>query len=146
MTHPASYEWPRPTLPPISNQQSAISNQQSTLLKLKLTKALRKAPPPITPVTPDAGQIMAAAAEAYDVPLSYLTGHSRRLAIVRARRLAMTLVRYYHDLSFQAIATMFHCRDHGTAMHACRTLENAPPECIERRTFIRLLKQLPLLA
>lgn len=41
----------------------------------------------------------------------------------RARTMAMYLVKKMTILSFNQIAAMFHCRQHGAAIAACRTIE-----------------------
>lgn len=67
-----------------------------------------------------------------------MKGPSRKAGVVRARGLAMYLIRKWTQSSFQHIGELFGGRDHTTVMHACRKieedLENDPEllQCSER--------------
>lgn len=67
-----------------------------------------------------------------------MRGPSRKASVVRARGLAMHLIREWTDASYQAIGSLFGDRDHTTVMHACKKIEDAiasDPEllrCIDR--------------
>jgi chromosomal replication initiator protein len=52
-----------------------------------------------------------------------LTGPSRKSGVVRARGLAMLLMRQLTDESFETIGEHFSGRDHTTVMHACKRTE-----------------------
>ncbi len=59
----------------------------------------------------------------YDIRLADMTGRKRTAAIARPRQIAMYLSREMTGLSYQELGTAFGGRDHGTVMHACRTIE-----------------------
>jgi chromosomal replication initiation ATPase DnaA len=70
-------------------------------------------------------------AKELQLSLELLTGPSRKSGIVRARGLAMLLMRQLTDESFDAIGSHFSGRDHTTVMHACRKTEKELPEDAE---------------
>ncbi len=70
-------------------------------------------------------------AEYYDVRVSDLLGRKRPAQIALARQVAMYFSRELTGASYQDIGDAFGGRDHGTAMHACRTV-NAKCEKIEK--------------
>ena len=53
-----------------------------------------------------------------------MKGPSRRSSIVRARGLAMLLIRQLTPESYENIGALFSDRDHTTVMHACKKTEN----------------------
>ena len=55
--------------------------------------------------------------------LDALTGPSRKSGVVRARGLAMLLMRQLTNESFEAIGNHFSGRDHTTVMHSCKKTE-----------------------
>ena len=59
----------------------------------------------------------------FDIRLADMTGRKRPVAIARPRQIAMYLARELTGLSYQELGTAFGGRDHGTVMHACRTIE-----------------------
>ncbi len=59
----------------------------------------------------------------YDIRLADMVSRKRPAAIVFPRQVAMYLARELTGLSYQEIASAFGGRDHGTIMHACRTIE-----------------------
>jgi chromosomal replication initiator protein len=64
-------------------------------------------------------------AKEFQVTLDTLTGPSRKSGVVRARGLAMLLMRQLTDESFEAIGEHFSGRDHTTVMHACKRTESS---------------------
>lgn len=52
-----------------------------------------------------------------------MKGPSRKAGVVRARGLAMYLIRKWTQSSFQHIGELFGGRDHTTVMHACKKIE-----------------------
>lgn len=57
------------------------------------------------------------------IPLEQLKGPSRKSGIVRARALAMFLIRQLTSESYENIGALFSDRDHTTVMHACKKTE-----------------------
>lgn len=64
-------------------------------------------------------------AKEFQITLEALTGPSRKSGVVRARGLAMLLMRQLTDESFEAIGGYFSGRDHTTVMHACKRTEES---------------------
>ncbi len=70
--------------------------------------------------------------------LETLRGPSRKAGVVRARGLAMHLIRQWTESSYQNIGELFGGRDHTTVMHACKKTEEdiaRDPElsqCVDR--------------
>ena len=62
-------------------------------------------------------------AEAFDIRLADMVSRKRTAAIAFARQTAMHLARELTGLSYHEIGEAFGGRDHGTVMHACRTVE-----------------------
>jgi chromosomal replication initiator protein len=68
------------------------------------------------PLTADG--IITTVASYYDLPISELTGPSRRQPLARQRQVAMYLCREHTGLSLPRIGAAFGGRDHTTVMHA----------------------------
>ena len=70
--------------------------------------------------------------------LEAMRGPSRKAGVVRARGLAMHLIRQWTESSYQNIGELFGGRDHTTVMHACKKTEDdlsKDPElsqCVDR--------------
>lgn len=62
-------------------------------------------------------------AESYDIRLADMTSRKRPANIAFARQVAMYLARELTGSSYQEIGDAFGGRDHGTIMHACRTID-----------------------
>lgn len=62
-------------------------------------------------------------AEFHDVRLSDLLGRKRTAQIAHARQVAMYLCREFIGATYQEIGDAFGGRDHGTVMHACRSIK-----------------------
>lgn len=73
-------------------------------------------------------RIQKGVAEIYDIRLADMVSRKRPAAIAFPRQVAMYLARELTDLSYQEIGTAFGGRDHGTIMHACRTIERRMKE------------------
>jgi chromosomal replication initiator protein len=69
-------------------------------------------------VSPDS--IIRLVARYYQLPVTQLNGSSRRHSLVRARGLAIYLIRDLTGISFQQIGKYFAGRDHTTVLHAFR--------------------------
>lgn len=90
---------------------------------------------------PDPKAIIRATARHFALPVSHLTGSSRRKMDVLARCVAIHLIRELTGLSFQQIGQLFHRRDHTTVMHAYK---KTSPKKIDSttRSAIRELKRI----
>ena len=73
-------------------------------------------------VTPE--QIQTEVCELLEIPLSLLTGKSRKQEIVFARQIAMYLIRDLTSASLKSIGNFFGGRDHTTVMHSVNTIDN----------------------
>ncbi len=62
-------------------------------------------------------------AEEFDLRVSDLTGRRRTANVAHPRQLAMYLARKHTETSLQDIGAAFGGRDHGTVIHAARTIE-----------------------
>ena len=69
-------------------------------------------------------QIIETAAAVWGSNPTAVLGTSRNTRHVRARRLAMALIRHVTGLSYVAIGEIMR-RDHGTVIHACRVMSEA---------------------
>jgi len=78
------------------------------------------------PLTADG--IMTTAARYYDIPMSDLTGSSRRQPLARQRQIAMYICREHTGLSLPKIGAAFGSRDHTTVMHAVEKIRGLLPE------------------
>jgi chromosomal replication initiator protein len=68
-------------------------------------------------------QIQKRVAEFYDIRLSDILGRKRPAQIALARQVAMFFARELTGSSYQEIGDAFGGRDHGTVIHACRSVE-----------------------
>lgn len=69
-------------------------------------------------------QIQRCVAEYYKITLADLLGKKRPASIAYPRQVAMYLSRLLTSHSLQRIGSEFGGRDHGTVIHACKTVEN----------------------
>lgn len=69
-------------------------------------------------------QIQQTVSKQLDVPLSLLTGKTRKQEIVFARQIAMYLIRELTPTSLKNIGNHFGGRDHTTVMHAISTIDS----------------------
>ena len=72
---------------------------------------------------PSTSDIAKAVAREMQIKMELLRGPGRKSSVVRARGLAMLLMRQWTDVSFQNIGEYFGGRDHTTVMHACKKTE-----------------------
>ena len=72
---------------------------------------------------PSTSDIAKAVAREMQITVELLRGPGRKSSVVRARGLAMLLMRQWTDVSFQNIGEYFGGRDHTTVMHACKKTE-----------------------
>lgn len=63
-------------------------------------------------------------AESYDIRLADMTSRKRPANIAFARQVAMYMARELTGSSYQEIGDAFGGRDHGTIMHACRSIDS----------------------
>ncbi len=75
-------------------------------------------------VRPKPTEIVSATARYYHLPVADLRGPSRRADLVRARSLAMYLIRNLSGASLQATGRVLGNRDHTTVLHALRKIES----------------------
>ncbi len=73
-------------------------------------------------VTPE--QIQNEVCTLLEIPLSLMTGKSRKQEIVFARQIAMYLIRELTSASLKSIGNFFGGRDHTTVMHSVNTIDN----------------------
>lgn len=78
------------------------------------------------PLTADG--IITTVARYYDMPVSDLTGSSRRQPLARQRQIAMYICREHTGLSLPKIGAAFGGRDHTTVMHAVDKIRGLLPE------------------
>jgi chromosomal replication initiator protein len=86
-------------------------------------------------------QIQRRVAEHYKITLAELLGKKRPATIVFPRQVAMYLSRLLTTHSLQFIGTEFGGRDHGTVIHACKTVENAMEQDENIKKIIETLRQ-----
>ena len=67
-------------------------------------------------------QIQKKVAEHFEVRLADMTGKRRTANIVFPRQVAMYLARRHTKASLEQIGETFGGRDHGTVLHACKTV------------------------
>jgi chromosomal replication initiator protein len=77
----------------------------------------------------------------YKLNLADLLGQRRPANIAFPRQVAMYLSRLMTTKSLQEIGSAFGGRDHGTVMHACRSVENAMQQDLSTKRTIDFLKQ-----
>ena len=88
-------------------------------------------------------QIQKKVAEHFDVGLADMTSKRRTPNIVFPRQVAMYLARHHTKASLQQIGETFGGRDHGTVLHACKTVSvRMKKEDLVRQTIVRLDTQL----
>jgi chromosomal replication initiator protein len=88
-------------------------------------------------------QIQKKVAEHFDVRLADMTGRRRSANIALPRQVAMYLVRCHTKASLHEIGAAFGGRDHGTVLHACKTVSvRMKKEDQVRQAIVRLDTQL----
>jgi chromosomal replication initiator protein len=72
---------------------------------------------------PSVADIAKAVGRELQITMDLLRGPGRKSSVVRARGLAMFLIRQWTVESYQNIGVFFGGRDHTTVMHACKKTE-----------------------
>ncbi len=80
-------------------------------------------------------------AQAFDLKVSELTGRRRTAHIAQSRQIAMYLARQRTRLSLQDIGDAFGGRDHGTVIHAARTVEKKMNEDMKLRELVSRMQE-----
>ncbi len=86
-------------------------------------------------------------AEHFDIRLADMTSHRRPASIALPRQIAMHLARELTRGSLKDIGDAFGGRDHGTVIHACKTINKKSTDDEFRKTMVVLtekVKQAPL--
>jgi chromosomal replication initiator protein len=84
-------------------------------------------------------QIQKKVAQHYDVGLANMTGKRRSANIVFPRQVAMFMARRHSKASLHEIGEAFGGRDHGTVLHACKTVSaRMKKEDLVRQTIVSL--------
>ncbi|MDR2668135.1 MAG: chromosomal replication initiator protein DnaA [Puniceicoccales bacterium] len=86
-------------------------------------------------------QIQRRVAEYFKITLAELLGKKRPASIAFPRQVAMYLSRLLTTHSLQFIGNEFGGRDHGTVIHACKTVENAMEQDESVKKTIETLRQ-----
>ena len=79
--------------------------------------------------------------EFYHVSLSDILGKKRPANIAFPRQVAMYLCRLLTPMSLQEIGAAFGGRDHGTVIHACKSVENSIQQEPTTKRTIQFLQQ-----
>ncbi|MBV9999898.1 MAG: chromosomal replication initiator protein DnaA [Verrucomicrobia bacterium] len=87
-------------------------------------------------------QIQRKVAEHFDVRLADMTSKRRPANIAFPRQVAMYLARRHTKASLNEIGDAFGGRDHGTVLHACKTVQNRMTREDQTRQLILLLDNL----
>ncbi len=85
--------------------------------------------------------ILSTVAEHYDLRVVDLTGRRRPARIALARQVAMYLTRQLTGLSLKEIGEDFGGRDHGTVLHADRSIKSKMAETASLRKAVEFLKR-----
>ncbi len=81
-------------------------------------------------------EIQQRVAEEFNIRLADINGRRRTAAIAHPRQVAMYLARKHTDTSLQDIGAAFGGRDHGTVLHAARTIEQKLRDDVELRSVV----------
>lgn len=95
-----------------------------------------KATPELTPQ-----RILEVIAQYFTMPVTDLTGHSRRKEIVFARQTAMTLCRSLLGLSYPALGKLFGGKDHSTVLYSIRKFQQLQENNEGTKQLFRKLSQ-----
>ncbi len=86
------------------------------------------------------GDIQKAVAHVFDLRIADITGRRRTAQVAHSRQIAMYLSRKHTNLSLQDIGSAFGGRDHGTVIHATRTVERKMADDAEVRKLVARLE------
>jgi chromosomal replication initiator protein len=78
----------------------------------------------IEPKNLDPEEIIQLICNFYSIPVYRLESSTRKREVVIARQMAVFMLRYYTGLSFKAIGRRFGQRDHTTAIHSIKTIND----------------------
>lgn len=81
-------------------------------------------------------EIQQRVADEFNIRLADINGRRRTAAIAHPRQVAMYLARKHTDTSLQDIGAAFGGRDHGTVLHASKTIEQKMKEDSELRSVV----------
>ncbi|MBE6409436.1 MAG: chromosomal replication initiator protein DnaA [Akkermansiaceae bacterium] len=84
-------------------------------------------------------EIQQRVADEFNIRLADINGRRRTAAIAHPRQVAMYLARKHTDTSLQDIGAAFGGRDHGTVLHASRTIEQKMKDDSELRAVVARL-------
>ncbi len=84
-------------------------------------------------------EIQQRVADEFNIRLADINGRRRTAAIAHPRQVAMYLARKHTDTSLQDIGAAFGGRDHGTVLHASRTIEQKMKDDSELRAVVTRL-------
>lgn len=90
---------------------------------------------------PSISDIAKAVAREMQITMELLRGPGRKSSVVRARGLAMLLMRQWTDTSFQNIGEYFGGRDHTTVMHACKKTEEDLTKDVDLERMAERIRQ-----
>lgn len=90
---------------------------------------------------PSTSNIAKAVAKEMQITMELLRGPGRKSSVVRARGLAMLLIRQWTDTSFQNIGVFFGGRDHTTVMHACKKTEEELTKDVDLERMAERIRQ-----
>ncbi len=90
---------------------------------------------------PSTSDIAKAVAREMQITMELLRGPGRKSSVVRARGLAMLLMRQWTDVSFQNIGEYFGGRDHTTVMHACRKTQEDLTKDVDLERMAERIRQ-----
>jgi len=90
---------------------------------------------------PSTADIAKAVAREMQITMELLRGPGRKSGVVRARGLAMLLMRQWTDTSFQNIGEYFGGRDHTTVMHACKKTEEDLAKDVDLERMAERIRQ-----
>lgn len=90
---------------------------------------------------PSTSDIAKAVAKEMQITMELLRGPGRKSSVVRARGLAMLLMRQWTDESFQNIGVFFGGRDHTTVMHACKKTEEDLAKNVDLERLAERIRQ-----
>ena len=99
----------------------------------------QSATPPVQNVTPEA--VIDTVARHFEVEVRDVTGTKRHHRIVRARQLAMFLIRELMGSSFPALGRLFGNRDHSTALYAVKKIGQLQKDNPEVKKLVTILKK-----
>lgn len=90
---------------------------------------------------PSTSDIAKAVAREMQITMELLRGPGRKSSVVRARGLAMLMMRQWTDVSFQNIGEYFGGRDHTTVMHACKKTEEDLTKDVDLERMAERIRQ-----